>query len=662
MLDGGSGARARLEALARNYRWTWSAATQQVFARLHAAAPCEAVHPLALVSEALEPALEADPTLANAISEAYAELQRELDDAPERGAIAYFSPEFALSETLPQYSGGLGVLAGDHLKAASDRRLPLAGVGLLYREGFFHQAIDEGGDQTERYEHLDPATTGLVDTGVRVVVEMGRVRPRVAIWRADVGVVPLYLLDTMVPGNSRPTQAITDRLYSGDGQHRLRQELVLGIGGVRALKALGIHPEVFHLNEGHAGFLGLELLHDLIAEGESLESAIEIARDRVVFTTHTPVPAGIDRFPDELLAGYLTHWEESHGVATGSLLDLGRMPGDPPGVFNMAAFCLQLAGRTNGVSRLHGGVSRSLFEGVPGADAIGHVTNGVHARTWVSAERQELLDRHLGPSWARGDAAAWERVGEIPDDRLRDARRAARRRLLDRIACAVPGSTTLDPEALTIGFARRFATYKRAALLLLQGDRLARLLANDDRPVQLVFSGKAHPADEEGKAVLRAITAAAREPWSRGRLVFLPDYDMAGARLLVAGCDVWLNTPLRPLEASGTSGMKAALNGVLNCSIRDGWWDEMFDGANGWAIAASDLQDAAARDRAESAHLLDVLESQIVPLFYDGGTPGPSAAWFERVHYAWRTLGPEVTAARMLDDYVRTMYEPAVAP
>ena len=624
-----SGPRAQLEALARNYRWTWSPRAQHVFERLRAAAPCEVQHPLGLIAETVEPALSADPSLASEIADVYEELATELADAPAATEVAYFSPEFAFSETLPQYSGGLGVLAGDHLKAASDARLPLAGVGLLYREGFFHQSLDASGGQTERYEFLDPAAAALTDTGLRVQVELGRVHARVAIWRADVGRVPLYLLDTALPGNSRPTRAITDRLYGGDSQHRLRQELILGVGGVRALQALGVHPRLYHLNEGHAGFLALEMLNTALADGADLEYAIESVRGRVVFTTHTPVPAGMDRFPDDLLHAYLVAWEHRHHVPPARLLELGRMPGDPPGVFNMASFCMRLAGRANGVSKLHGGVSRELFAGVPGAEAIGHVTNGVHARTWVSPELQEVFDRQLGPAWAAGDQAAWDRVPTVRDIDMRSARRAARRRLIDHIECAAPGMPPLDPEALTVGFARRFATYKRASLLFVHRERLARLLADDHHPIQFIFAGKAHPADEGGKALIREITGASGESWSRGRVVFLPDYDMGLGRLLVAGCDVWLNNPLRPLEASGTSGMKAALNGVLNCSVRDGWWDELYDGHNGWAIPTSDLDDPEERNLAEAAHLLDVLEWEILPLYYRDGTR-PSAEWFGR--------------------------------
>jgi starch phosphorylase len=648
--------RAQLDALARNYRWTWSTATRAVFARLREASPCDALHPLALVAENADAALEADPSLGGAIGTAYGALQDELAHTPEP-TIAYFSPEFAISETLPQYSGGLGVLAGDHLKAASDAGLPLVGVGLLYREGFFHQEIDGGGTQTERYEPLDPAAAALVDTGIRVGVEVADEEVQVAVWRAEVGRVSLYLLDTLVPGNSAGTSRITDRLYGGDNQHRLRQELILGIGGVRALRALGIQPSVFHLNEGHAGFLALELLHDLLREGRSLDEAVEAVRGEVVFTTHTPVPAGMDRFPDNVLSGYLDAWDHLHDVPVKELLELGRMPGDPPHVFNMAAFCLRLAGRANGVSRLHGQVSRKLFSGIRGAEAIGHVTNGVHARTWVSSRLQSLFDRELGPSWAEGDAAAWSRVDYIDDDELRAVRREDRQELFDRIDCEMDGDLALDPEALTIGFARRFATYKRAALLLLQRDRLAALLGDDRRPVQFVFAGKAHPADGPGKAVLHQIVEASREPWSRGRIVFLPDYDIGLARVLVAGCDVWLNNPLRPFEASGTSGMKAALNGGLNCSTLDGWWDELYDGENGWAIPTSELRSAAARDRAESVALFELLEREIAPLYYgtDGG--GPSAGWLERVRQNWRSLGPAVTAARMVDDYRRATYE-----
>ncbi len=644
-----------LAELAHNYRWTWHPPTRELFARLPAAAAANA-SPCTRVARVDLTAVARDAALVAAVQSAHETLTAELAEAPAYRSIAYFSPEFGLAETFHQYAGGLGVLAGDHLKAASDRRLPLVGLGLLYREGAFHQRI-EGGAQHEYYEPLDAAAAGLTDTGVRVRVELDQEHALVAVWRLDVGTVPLYLLDTALPENTAETRAITNRLYSGDEEHRLRQEIVLGVGGLRALRALGVHPQIFHLNEGHAGFLALELLHELLASGVGFAQALASVRGSVRFTTHTPVPAGIDRFARGSVERYLGAWAHRHHVAPGTLLALGEHPDDPPGVFNMAAFCLRIAGRTNGVSRLHGEVSRGLFSALPGSKDITSVTNGVHARTWVAPAWQQLFDGALGPAWANGDPLSWQRVDEIADRELAQARTRARADLVARVRACSP-QATFDPDALTVGFARRFATYKRAALLLQHEQRLGELLQTADRPIQFVFAGKAHPADHEGKALIETVVGLAHSAVGRGRVVFLPDYDMGVARALYHGCDVWLNTPVRALEACGTSGMKAALNGALHCSTLDGWWDEAFDGSNGWAIPSVGLSDPAARDRAEAAHLLDTLQWEIVPLFYADGGRAPSGAWWRRVRHAWRTLGPRVTAARMLDEYADRIYAP----
>lgn len=654
--------RRRLIELATNYRWTWSAPTQALFSRLPGVPEVPGAHPLGRVLALAPERLEADPEFVAAVIAQHAALVAELETAPRERSIAYFSPEFAVSETLPQYSGGLGVLAGDHLKAASDQQLPLIGVGLLYREGFFHQAI-EGGDQVEHYTAAPVEFAGLQDTGVRVRVQLDGHSVLVAAWRVDVGTVPLYLLDTHLPENPPELRTVTDRLYSGDREHRLNQEVVLGVGGVRALQALGIHPEVYHLNEGHSGFLLLELLHDALAHGNDLDAAIESVRERARFTTHTPVPAGIDRFDDGLLHRYLGPWARRHGIPEDTLLDLGRLPSDPPGVFNLAAFCLRLAGRANGVSKLHGVVSRELFAGVPGSERISAVTNGVHARSWVSPSQQALFDAELGPRWAVGSGEAWGTVDRVGNDALREERTARRRALIEFVERRMPYSTqNLDPEALTIGFARRFAPYKRATLFLTDRPRLEALLANTDRPIQFVVAGKSHPEDDPGKAILRELLEFVESEASRGRVVFLPDYDISVARLMVAGCDVWLNNPLRPHEACGTSGMKAALNGALNLSTLDGWWDEAFDGTNGWAIPSATVDDLAARSRVEAASLLDLLEHEIAPLFYAEGRVGPSTAWLAKVRHAWRTLGPLITADRMVREYARAYYETASVP
>ncbi len=583
------GLRESLLALARNHRWTWSPPVQAIFRSLPGFDPT--LHPVQIVA-ALDDAqldeLTADSALVARVSSEAATLADLTDRAPARPDVAYFSPEFGLSELVRQYSGGLGVLAGDHLKAASDLGVRLCAVGLFYRGGFFRQRLTDGG-QTERYATYEPEALGCVDSGVEVTVPMADHEVAARVWRLDVGRVPLVLLDTDLEANRPEDRSITDRLYGGDRRHRLEQELVLGVGGARALASLGWNAPVTHLNEGHAGFLILELLDHRIQAGLDLEDALGDIRPSLVFTTHTPVPAGIDRFEVKLARRYLRPWAERWDVSMTDLMALGNDPDDEPAAFNMAAFCLRAAGRANGVSKLHGAVSRDLFATVPGGDAIGSVTNGVHARTWVTPRLQEAFDEVLGPTWADGDADAWQRIDQLDDDRIRSIRRAGGAELHTLVADRT--EATLDPDALIVGFARRFATYKRATLLLRHPDELAALLADDDRPVQFVFAGKAHPADGGGKALLADIVAYGRSPRARGRFLFLPDYDMAIARAMFAGCDVWLNTPVRPHEASGTSGEKSALNGGLNCSISDGWWDEMADGSNGWTIPSSEAAD-----------------------------------------------------------------------
>ena len=650
--------RSELESLliraASNYSWTWDRRTQDLFDRFPASTT--GLHPRQRVRAFTD--ADYDRYLADAafIREASEAAARVPDPDPNPSAtIAYFSPEFGVSETLPQYSGGLGILAGDHLKAASDLDLPLVAVGLFYRDGFFHQSIT-GDRQREHYERSDPRSLGLEQMPVIVDITMDDRIVKARVWRADVGRTKLYLLDTDVELNDERGKRVSDRLYSGDREHRIRQELLMGVGGVRALRQLGYQPDVFHLNEGHAGFLALELIGDAVDMGLSLDEAVEAVKPRVVFTTHTPVPAGIDRFSHELMERYLGVWSDRYGVSMGEILDLAHMPGEEDS-FNMAAFCLRVASRANGVSSLHGEVSREMFAGVPGGSEITSVTNGVHARTWVASDLQALFETAMGPDWGSGLTPSWDGVDALDDDVLRSVRAAGRARLIDLVNRRVGPRHALDPDVLTIGFARRFATYKRADLLLRQTEAVAALLADDDRPVQFVFAGKAHPADEPGKEVLHRVVSFAHSPEARGRFVFIPDYQMAVAKVMYAGCDVWLNNPVRPNEACGTSGEKAALNGGLNFSILDGWWAECFDGANGWAIPTSDASDRAQRDDEEAAALFGILTDELVPLFYDG-EGRPSASWLAKVRHNWKSLGPFVTAARMVDEYDRRLYRP----
>jgi starch phosphorylase len=688
-----------LEELAFNLRWSWDDQTRDLFRwvdpDLWDASVHDPVRLLGLVSRERLDALARDAGFKRFLGEVRSELQRYLDgerwfqakgDSP-LGLVAYFSPEFGIAEAVPQYSGGLGVLAGDHLKSSSDLGVPLVGVGLLYRHGYFRQSLDADGWQQERYPLLDPHVMALtLCDDVRVEVDLAADElPLVAqVWKAEVGRVPLYFLDADVEENSDEIREVTDRLYGGDTEHRLRQEILLGVGGVRALQAVGVDAQVFHTNEGHAGFLGLERIRQLVVgEGLSYPEAIEAVRAGCIFTTHTPVPAGIDRFPLELMEKYFGRWCDEVGVKTADLVALGHRPGDDADEpFNMAVMGLRLAGRSNGVAQLHGEVSREMFGDLwpdlePDETPIGSITNGVHAHTWTSPEVTDVLSRYVLPEWDEAGADQWARIAEAPDDELWRAREQARERMVTfvrrRLKEAAKGrglagsdvawaDEVLDPRVLTVGFARRFATYKRATLLLSQPDRLRSLLLSPDRPVQLVFAGKAHPADEAGKEMIRQIVAFSSDPEIRHRIVFVDDYDISVARALYQGCDVWLNNPRRPQEACGTSGMKSALNGGLNLSILDGWWHEMFDGQNGWAISsAEDVDDLDRRDRLEAGALFDLLERQVVPLFYERyGGPVPRR-WLKKVRKSLSSLGPRVTASRMVADYVTDLYEPTAA-
>ncbi len=673
-----------LRELATNLHWTWDRDTKHLFERLDPAQwAASGNDPLRLLAS-IEPArwaeLAADAGIVEETRQAEARLRAALDeprwfqgrtDSPLH-LVAYFSPEFGISETLPQYSGGLGVLAGDHLKATSDLGVPLVAIGLLYAEGYFRQRLNADGYQEERFPRLDTSGLAITDTGVVVTVDIAGDPVQVRAWQVEVGRVKLYLLDTAVEGNSPEGAGITNRLYGGDAEHRLRQEMVLGIGGVRVLRALGLQPEVFHTNEGHAGFLSLERIRELVS-GETgnapltFAEAVEAVRAGGVFTTHTPVPAGIDRFERGMMERYFGAFATACGTDFDTLMSLGHRDDEPDDSrFNMAVMGLRLGGRSNGVAQLHGAVSREMFAGlwpdIPVDEVpIGAITNGVHAHTWVSDPIDAILRRSVGGVWDGADAASWKGVESAPDDEIWAARRVGRAELVEFVRSRL-GDALLDPDALTIGFARRFATYKRATLLLSQPERLRELLLSADRPVQFVFAGKAHPADQPGKDMIRDIELFARHLDVGHRFVFVPDYDMAVARLMYHGCDVWLNNPRRPLEACGTSGMKAALNGALNCSILDGWWDECFDGDNGWAIAsADDDPDTGRRDSREATSLFGLLEREIVPLFYQRDAHGVPHGWIGAMKHNWTSLGPFVTAARMVRDYVTELYEPAAA-
>ncbi len=684
---------AALHRLALNLRWSWDESTHDLFRWVDPEAWEATGHdPVAVLNTASRARLEAlaaDPTFLTFLGEVADDLQRELTAElwfqrrpPRLRSVAYFSPEFGIARALPQYSGGLGVLAGDHLKSASGLGLPIMGVGLFYRQGYFRQELTPDGWQQERYVVLDPHAMALTLEDVEVQVDLGGRPLSARVWTAHVRAVPLYLLDADTEHNDDVGRHVTDRLYGGDTEHRLQQEILLGMGGVRALHAMGHNPDVFHTNEGHAGFLGLERIARCMRDdGLTFSEAVESVRAATVFTTHTPVPAGIDRFPRALMEKYFTTWADEHGIPFDRLMALGQAPGDPPDApFNMAMMGFRLAGWSNGVSLLHGQVSRRIFSGlwpgVPEADIpITSVTNGVHTKTWVSSEMQELLKRHVLPEWHEAPVDRWEGIDRVTDSELWTARERGRERLVSftrrrlRESALAKGLSeadvswcdeVFDPGHLTIGFARRFAAYKRATLLLSQPDRLAALLLNPDRPVQIVFAGKAHPADDMGKDMIRQIVQFSRRSDLRHRVAFLEDYDIDVARTLYQGSDVWLNTPRRPLEACGTSGEKAALNGALNCSVLDGWWDECFTSDIGWAILSAESQhDLGVRDHLEANSLFDLLERQIVPLFYDRKPGRPPAGWLRRVRASLKALGPVVPASRMVRDYVEKLYEPA---
>ncbi|HXZ64555.1 MAG TPA: alpha-glucan family phosphorylase, partial [Streptosporangiaceae bacterium] len=600
--------------------------------------------------------------------------------------------------------GGLGILAGDHLKAGSDLGVPLIGVGLLYRHGYFTQSLSADGWQTERYPAFDPNGLPLTllrdDAGgaVRVAVALADEATLTAhIWVAQVGRVPLLLLDSYVEANDPDLREVTDRLYGGGSDHRLHQELLLGIGGVRAVRAYCARtghpePEVFHTNEGHAGFLGLERIREYMQQGLHFDGALELCRAGTVFTTHTPVPAGIDRFPRDLVG---RQFAGEPGPSVDQILALGAetFAGGDPAVFNMAVMGMRLAQRVNGVSRLHGAVSRAMFTGLwPDFDVdevpITYVTNGVHAPTWVAAEMVDLARMPAGPDEPAGSAGADPGIADPADDpvfwdvvaadpaRIWALRRVLRGRLVAearrrlRASWRQRGASdaeliwidgVLDEDVLTIGFARRVPSYKRLTMMLHDPLRLTALLLDPDRPVQIVVAGKAHPADDGGKHLIQQLVRFADQADVRHRIVFLPDYDMALARTLVQGCDVWLNNPLRPLEACGTSGMKAALGGGLNLSILDGWWDEWFDGRNGWAIPSADsVLDPGRRDELEAAALYDLIGKSVAPLFYDNSGPGGlPVRWLDMVSHALRGLGPRALATRMVREYVTDLYAPA---
>lgn len=693
-----------LRELAYNLRWTWDHETINLFRRLDRDLWESTGHNPVLMlgtmsQERLNEAAQDEGFLVH-LERIYQKLRAYMTEEStwyqkqyrrqRRDSIAYFSAEFGLTECLPIYSGGLGILSGDHIKSASDLGLPLVGVGIVYQQGYFRQYLNADGWQQERYPMNDFYNMPILPVRdmegnpLRISVDFPGRQVYAQIWQVQVGRVSLYLLDTNIPANNKKDEDITDALYHGDPEIRIQQEIILGIGGMRALCAVGISPSVCHMNEGHSAFLALERVRTLMEQQKlSFAEAREAAAAGHIFTTHTAVPAGIDKFSPELIERYLGDYYRSMNLTQQEFLALGRAnPYDSSEPFSMANLAIKLSSKTNAVSRLHGDVSRELFGSVwkdlPDDEVpITHITNGIHTRSWISEEMADLYDRYLGPKWSEevGDQNIWHRVEEIPDEelwRIQERRRErlvtfCRRRLQTQLEHrgAVPSelkeaAQVLDPEILTIGFARRVATYKRATLLLRDAKRLAAILSNKDRPVQIIIAGKAHPEDTPAKELVRQLIHFSRQEDVKGRFVFLEDYDMHVARWLVQGVDVWLNTPRRFLEACGTSGMKVSFNGGMNVSVLDGWWDEAYTPSAGWSIGRGEVYaDSQYQDDVESDALYDLLEKEIVPLFYDRGRDGRPRAWIARMKSAMLQICPVYNVNRMVREYALRTYFPA---
>jgi len=692
-----------LRKLAYNLHWAWNHETIEIFRRLDSDLWETTGHnPILMLGTINQEQLAAAATDVGFLAhlervsqnlDSYLESKsdwfRRTHGTTDGPLIAYFSAEFGVTECLSIFAGGLGVLAGDHLKSASDLGIPLVGVGLLYQQGYLQQYLNEAGWQQEVYENNDfhnlPLTLERGPDGAPLTVEIAYPGRAVTtqVWRVQVGRVALYLLDTNISANRSDDRGITHQLYGGGLEMRIEQEIMLGIGGCRALEALGLQPTVYHINEGHAAFLALERVRRLMeTHGLPFAEARQVASASTVFTTHTPVEAGHDYFPPELMDRYFANYVRDLGLSFQEFLALGRKePTDQTESFCMTVLALRMADRSNGVARLHGQVSRRMWQGlwpkVPEDEIpIVHITNGVHFPSWISRDMEELYDRYMGPRWRDEptDRSAWRRAEHIAAEELwrtHERRRErlvsfARRRLREQLTRRGASQNeieaadeALNPEALTIGFARRFAPYKRATLLLRDPERLARILTDPDRPVQVIFGGKAHPRNDPGKELIRQIVDLARQDRFRRNVVFLEDYDMAAARYLVQGADVWLNTPLRPREASGTSGMKATANGVLNLSILDGWWDEAYQPDVGWAIGRGETyDDREYQDQVEAGALYDLLERDIVPLFYDRGVNGLPRRWISHMKASIGTLCHFFNTHRMVQEYTESFYLP----
>jgi starch phosphorylase len=692
----------RLPELATDLWWTWNAQAREVFRLLDYATWRQTAHNPVLmlrgVSSELLEQRASDPRFLAVYDAAIEALDRarspqdtwwQHNYRDAGGPVAYFSAEFALHQSLPIYAGGLGVLAGDHCKEASDLGIPLIGVGFMYPQGYFHQSVSPEGWQKESYERLnwdnapiEPAVTADGKTCI-VPVPLGNRSVLVQVWRVRLSRVTLYLLDTGLEENAPWDRELSARLYGGDRETRIQQEIILGVGGVRALKALGSAPAIWHLNEGHAAFAVLQRIRDHIESGLSFDQALEEVRRTTVFTTHTPVPAGHDAFPFSLVETHLAGCWGSLGEYRDRFMQLGAYDNGSGPQFNMTALSLRAAQGVNAVSQLHGIVTREMWAPIwpdvpEDARPVRAITNGIHMPTWLSNEMARMFDDYMPADWRErhDEPELWAHVLDIPDETLWEARSALRQYLFafirerarqrwreERVSATrvAAAGTLLDPNALTIGFARRFTGYKRPELIFHNPERLQAILHASRRPVQIVFAGKAHPADETGKHHLQQVYRRAIDPAFGGRVAFVDDYDLHVAHFLVQGCDVWLNNPRKPLEASGTSGMKASINGVPHLSIGDGWWAEGYTGDNGWLIDAGDAGDPEAQDAADAARIYDLLEREIVPAFYDRDN-GIPRRWLSVVRNSIVSVAPRFSARRMVKEYVRNMYAPALQP
>jgi starch phosphorylase len=694
----------RLGKLAYNLWWTWRPDAQRMFKLIDAYLWEETYHnPVKFLRQVRRTDLNAvthnrefmrDYEAIMADFDAYMENSDswyEIEHGAYNGRkIAYFSTEFGLHETLPIYAGGLGVLSGDHAKEASDLGLPFVGVGFFYTHGYFTQKINDDGWQTAHEVRMSfddlPVQPVLEEdeSPMTVSVELPGRQVLARIWEIHVGRIPLYLLDTNVDGNTDVDKRLTARLYSSDLDLRISQEIILGVGGVRALRKLGYKPDVWHMNEGHSAFMSLERARELVEKGKTFNEAVTAIRTSTVFTTHTPVPAGSDEFPLWLIDKYFTDLWPKLGLAREEFIDLARHEVSWGETFSMPVLAMRMANKINGVSELHGQVARKMWnflwpEKKVNKVPISYITNGVHTGTWLARQMGVLFDEYLPDGWRKNldDPDMWEAVNDIPDEELWDVRRHLKRKLVAYMrerarqqwlsnsvhpVQVVAAGSLIDPYMLTIGFARRFATYKRAGLILEEFDRLLAMVNKPNMPVQIIFAGKAHPADEPGKLLIQEVYRKVKKSETGGRLVFLEDYDMNLGRYLVQGVDVWLNTPRRPNEASGTSGQKAALNGVLNFSILDGWWREGYDGRNGWAIGEDkDYDDPNRQDAEDLESMYTILENEIIPLYYDRqGEGAMSVKWMAKVKDCIRTLGPRFSMTRMVKEYTENLYLPVI--